>query len=170
MPTANTIKKLSPHENRKPFDCGDTDLNDFFLNDSAGHALQLLSVTYVLEDNKETIAFFSVLNDRIQKDDRTKGAFRRIRKTLPPGKHYGSYPAVKVGRFGVDKSHQRLKTGTDVMNYIKILFVDKQQKTGCRFITVDAYNNDCVIMFYEKNGFKFRRAKHFTIISSRTLF
>lgn len=96
-----------------------------------------------------------MLNDRIQKDDHTKGAFRRIRKTLPPGKHYGSYPAVKVGRFGVNKSHQRLKTGTDVMNYIKILFVDKQQKTGCRFTTVDAHNTDCVIKFYEKNGFKF---------------
>ena len=28
-------------------------------------------------------------------------------------------------------------------------------KTGCRFIVVDAYNKENVLHFYEKNGFKF---------------
>ncbi len=35
------------------------------------------------------------------------------------------------------------------------LFVHPNNKTGCRFIVVDAYNNDDVIRFYGKNGFRF---------------
>ena len=30
-----------------------------------------------------------------------------------------------------------------------------RNKTGCRFITADAYNNSSTIAFYSKNGFTF---------------
>ncbi len=33
-------------------------------------------------------------------------------------------------------------------------FRTSENKTGCRFIVVDAYNNDRTFHFYEKNGFK----------------
>jgi hypothetical protein len=41
-----TIIRLSTDYNFKNFDCGDTDLNDFFLNDSLNYQNQLLAVTY----------------------------------------------------------------------------------------------------------------------------
>lgn len=148
-------RRIRPDDIRKPFDCGDADLTDFFLKDSAGHARQLLAVTYTLENDAETIAFFSVLNDRIQKEECDQGIFNLLAKMMPSGKRYGSYPAVKVGRLGVHKVHQHKNIGTDVMNYIKMYFVDERQKTGCRFITVDAYNNECTVKFYLKNGFQF---------------
>ena len=152
-------RRLKPDDERKPFDCGDADLTDFFLTDSAGHARQLLSVTYALENDSETMAFFSVLNDRIQKEECDQNIFKRLAKMVPSNKRYGSYPAVKVGRLGVHKDHQRKNVGTDIMNYIKMYFVDERQKTGCRFITVDAYNNECTINFYRKNEFKFLTEK-----------
>ena len=34
-------------------------------------------------------------------------------------------------------------------------FVHPYNKTGCRFIVVDAYNKENVLHFYGKNGFKF---------------
>lgn len=49
----------------KPFDCGDVDLTDFFNNDCKHYLRELLAVTYIIENNQETIAFFSVLNDKI---------------------------------------------------------------------------------------------------------
>lgn len=149
MTAPTPFKKLFPPDIRKPFDCGDDDLNEYFLKDSAGHSLYLLSVTYSLETETETVAFFSVLNDRIQKEGGNKGLFAALKIGLPESKQYNSYPAVKVGRFGVNKTHQRTGIGTDVMNFIKMFFVDKQQKTGCRFITIDAYNTACVIDFYK---------------------
>ena len=39
------------------------------------------------------------------------------------------------------------------MDFIKSWFVDGNNKTGCRFIVVDAYNDDNVIRYYTNNGF-----------------
>ena len=49
----------------KPFDCGDTDLNDFLFNDSKNYQKELLAVTYILESDTDSVAFFSLLNDKI---------------------------------------------------------------------------------------------------------
>lgn len=138
----------------KPFDCGDSDLNEFFQKDALDYLTQLLAVTYVFEDKKQTVAFFSVLNDRISGEDSEKNVFRRIRKEIPHKKHFRSYPAVKVGRFGVDLHYHNQHIGTEVIDFIKAFFTIKN-KTGCRFITVDAYNSPRTVNFYKKNGFEF---------------
>jgi GNAT superfamily N-acetyltransferase len=73
---------------------------------------------------------------------------------MPRKKHLKSYPAVKVGRFGVHREYHRKRIGTEVMDFIKAFFT-KRNKTGCRFITVDAYKNEGAINFYSRNGFLF---------------
>ncbi len=75
-----------------------------------------------------------------------------IIKQLPRRKRYESHPAVKIGRFAVSKAHQKNKVGTSLMDYIKALFIIKN-KTGCKFITIDAYKD--ATGFYMKNGFDF---------------
>lgn len=42
---------------------------------------------------------------------------------------------------------------TKLMSFIKDWFRLEDNKTGCRFIVVDAYNEDKVLRYYEKNGF-----------------
>ena len=65
-------------------------------------------------------------------------------------KRIKSYPAVKIGRLGIDESAKGLSIGTFILDFIKSYFgVDN--KTGCRFVTVDAYIN--AVPFYVKNGF-----------------
>ena len=44
--------------------------------------------------------------------------------------------------------------GSQIIDFIKDWFRSSENKTGCRFIVVDAYNNDRTIHFYLKNGFK----------------
>ncbi|MBR3070764.1 GNAT family N-acetyltransferase [Fibrobacter sp.] len=51
----------------------------------------------------------------------------------------------------VDICAKNQKLGTQVLNIIKSMFVINN-KTGCRFITVDAYL--AAVPFYEKNGFR----------------
>ena len=41
------------------------------------------------------------------------------------------------------------------MNFIKTWFVQEDNKTGCRFLVVDAYNQPKVLSFYERNKFKY---------------
>ena len=39
------------------------------------------------------------------------------------------------------------------MSFIKSWFVEPNNKTGCRFVLVDAYNDEIPLKFYKKNGF-----------------
>ena len=41
------------------------------------------------------------------------------------------------------------------MDFIKAWFRSDENKTGCRFIIVDAINKSEVIHYYQKNNFKF---------------
>lgn len=59
-----------------------------------------------------------------------------------------------IGRLAVSQEFQSRHIGSDVLEYIKYWFVDPNNKTGCRFVIVDAYNNEETIAFYKRNGFK----------------
>ena len=71
---------------------------------------------------------------------------------MPFGKRYKSYPAVKIGRFGVHHEYQNGGFGSQLLDSIKGMFIINN-KTGCQYITVDAYKQS--LPFYEKNGFKY---------------
>ena len=47
------VRRLKMKESVKSFDCGDTDLNDFILNESLLYRKALLAVSYVVEDKKD---------------------------------------------------------------------------------------------------------------------
>lgn len=141
--------------NLKDFDCLDEDLNDFYVNDCSKSQDQLLAVTYVIENDNETIAFYSVLNDKVSKaDGPSNGQWNKFRKRKFDDRNCGfsSYPCVKLGRLGVNKKYQSSGIGAFLIDHIKSLFITNN-KTGCRFITVDAYNNPRTLGFYERNGF-----------------
>lgn len=152
FPEGSTLIRLTSDYQFKPFDCGDTDLNDFFLNDSKSYLQKLLAVTYVLETETEVIAFFSVLNDKITVADVDSGNQWKKLFRIPTGKIFRSYPAMKIGRLGVSNSFKGFGIGTIILDYIKELFITNN-RTGCRYITVDAYRAS--LTFYEKNGFQY---------------
>jgi len=54
--------RLTPDHIIKPFDCGDSDLNEFLLLYSQIFSKELFAVTYIIENDLKTVAFFSVLN------------------------------------------------------------------------------------------------------------
>lgn len=154
LPDGSELIRLKSDHVFLPFDCGDGDLNDFFLNDSIPHLAKLLAVTYVIQSGTETVCFFSLLNDKITINDVPQEERGKWRLTFrgKTGKRYTSHPAMKIGRFGVSNSYRNKGIGTDVIRWIKELFITNN-RTGCRFITVDAYMDS--LAFYEKNGFKY---------------
>lgn len=79
---------------------------------------------------------------------------KRIRKELPQSKAtLKSYPAVLIGRLGVNLKYQQYKLGSQLLDFIKSWFIDGMNKTGCRFILVDAYNDEKPLKYYFKNDF-----------------
>ena len=73
---------------------------------------------------------------------------------LPRKKQYPFLPAVKIARLGVQTPFQNKNIGTLLINMAKEFFLH-DNRTGCRFMTIDAYNKPRVINFYKKNGFAF---------------
>lgn len=146
------LLRLSLDFQLKTFDCGDSDLNDFLLSDAKRYNKALLAVTYIIENDSETVAFFSLLNDKITiADTDSKSQWRKlIRDRMPFGKRFSSYPAMKIGRLGISINHQGNGWGVIILDYLKELFISNN-RTGCRYITVDAYRQS--LKFYEKNGF-----------------
>jgi len=151
------FSRLTSDSELKEFDCDDSDLNDFFSNESKNFLKQLLAVTYVIESGAQTIAFFCISNDKISvKEISNPNKWELFKSLFPDGKKLKSYPAVKIGRLGVSKSHQRSGIGKLIIDYLIDSFINNN-KTGCRYITVDAYSQS--LNFYEKTGFKFMTDK-----------
>lgn len=144
------LKKVEDGDGCDSFDCGDADLNEYFRVDALQHRKELLTQTYCLIDSDYpnlVIALLDLCNDSIR--------FREIRDSvdLSPRKQYPQLPAVKLTRIGVQKEYQRKNIGSHVLNMVKRLFLT-DNRTGCRFITVDAYNNLGTLNFYQRNDFK----------------
>lgn len=142
------------------FKCGDDDLDEFFLKDVFLYENQLLGKSYCWLNNdnpKEILAIVTLSYNGIninRLDKTSKNAFQRI---IPNSKRHNSYPAVLIGRLGVNCQFQNKghKIGSQILNFFKYWFVDSTNKAACRFIIVDAYNNESTLMFYKRNGFKF---------------
>lgn len=146
------LSRLREESILKPFNCSDSDLNDFFYQDAKNYNREKLAVTYIFESEDKTIAYFSLLNDKVDLDDAPKNERNRFNRSVPNAKRYSSYPSVKVGRLAVSSEFSGKGLGSQILDFIKGLF-SKDNKTGCRYITIDAYID--AIIFYEKNGFKF---------------
>ncbi len=145
IPLSEYQLKLTNINKSIVFDCGHKDLNDFFCNEAVAYQKELLANTYqYIKDNK-VIAMFSVSNDNISLSNSTK------KKAFSPTKYLRYYPAVKIGRLGVSIGLHGQHIGSQIIDFLKIFFLVRN-KTGCRYITVDAYNDNKTINFYKSNG------------------
>tara|TARA_B100000378_G_scaffold212230_1_gene175271 strand:+ start:959 stop:1495 length:537 start_codon:yes stop_codon:yes gene_type:complete len=150
------LLRLEPGMDIKPFDCENADLNGFLFDDAERFSKELLATTFIIQSESETVAYFNYLNDKISHHEigGNKDKFiQRISSLLPLGKDgFTSYPAVKIGRLAVSKNFKGRGIGREILNFTKQLFVDNN-RTGCKFITVDAYRES--LEFYKKNGFEY---------------
>lgn len=148
------VRRLEAGKAVASFNCGDEDLNDFISHEASLYNEAFLAVTYVLENKqtKETVAFFSLANDKVSLSDfESSTEFNRFRKKrFVNEKRLKSYPAVKICRLGVSETAKGMSFGTRIINLVKSMYL-ANNRAGCRFVTVDAYRN--AVPFYEKNDF-----------------
>ena len=149
------LSEFNEYQLLDSFDCGNKDLNDYFKIDAVLHRQELLSKTYSLTSNIDSlpfpIALIDLCNDSVRKDKVKDLPFI---EEIPEQKRYFVFPAVKITRLGVHVDFQKNNIGTFLLNMVKELFLN-ENRTGCRLITVDAYNQSKVLQFYHKNHFNF---------------
>jgi predicted GNAT family N-acyltransferase len=142
----------------KPFNCGDEDLNDFLLSKAKLYQQENLAVTYLLEDDARTIAFFSIFNDSLKVEESlfaSKSALKRFLSQLVthPKRHLKYFPALKIGRLAVDNTNKKGGLGSSIVKFIISLAIEQNKTSACKLLTVDAYNQS--LGFYEKMEFSY---------------
>ena len=128
------IQLTSDYE-MKPFDCGDPTLNGFLCNDAKPFLEARLAKTYLLCDDDRIVGYYCLLNDKVARRDVTNSDWRKIKKLFPHSKHFGSYPAVKIGRFAISVYYHGQGWGTELIKAIKlqlIPFPDGRCLSDCR--------------------------------------
>jgi GNAT superfamily N-acetyltransferase len=130
------------------FDCGDQDLNEFVKEDALTYVNGKIAVTYILSNENKAIGFFCLSNDSIEIKGKAKTTL------VKEGKRQKTYPALKIGRLGIDKKYQGNGFGSFIIKHTLGLALTHSEKIGCRYLTVDAYNRDIPISFYSRNGFQ----------------
>lgn len=148
------------------FTCGASDLDEFLYKDAMAYENDLMGKTYcwlLKEDNTKIVGFVTLANASIQTTHLQNNPKRHLHKNIAYNKQGRTYPAVLIGRIAVSKDYQGkdFRTGTQMMDFIKKWFMAYDNKTGCRYVLVDAVNTPHTLAYYERNDFKplFRQEK-----------
>ena len=96
-----------------PFSCGngqiEQDLNDFFENDADLYREELLGKTYCFitkEKPYRIVGLFTISNDSIKTTYLGRSTSNRLNRHINNAKRGRSYPAVLIGRLGVNEHYQ----------------------------------------------------------------
>jgi GNAT superfamily N-acetyltransferase len=150
------LKRLTADTTIKPFSCGVSELDQFLAKDVYRHSKFLGLVTYLLENDNETLAFYSLENDRLTVcgvddfwEENTDVDFREMYLDC------NSFPAVKIAHLAVNENYHRRKIGKYLIEYIIGSFLNNTNKTGCQFLLVDALETPNSKFFYNKMGFQY---------------
>jgi predicted GNAT family N-acyltransferase len=140
----------------QPFECGDKDLDDFFKDDALNYNNQLLGKTFCFKlksDSSFIVCAFTLSTSSIEAKRLPNSRKKKLTENLPHEKSLSSYPAILIGRLGVNQLLKGQGVGKELINnVIKPMFRNFQ--IGCRYLTVDAYNTPQTLKFYEATGFK----------------
>ena len=85
------------------------ELNDFFANESDLYRKELLGKTYCFVTNTmpyRIVGMFTISNDSIKTTHLANSATNRLNRGIVNAKRGRSYPAVLIGRLGVNKDFQ----------------------------------------------------------------
>lgn len=138
------------------FSCGNEDLDDFFAHDATRYAHFLMGKTYCFllgSDPSKIVCALTISNDSIRIYDLPRSRRDHMKSLTHHEKPLRRYPGVLIGRLGVSRDFAGQGIGSEALQFIKGWFFSSSNKTGCRFVIVDAVNEPQVIAFYEKNDF-----------------
>lgn len=151
-----TFKRLELGDAIKPIHSTDEDLNDFLRDDALTHIEDAEGITYLFENEEETICYCTILHDRISYNESDKVLWNRVTKKVQRHR-YRSYPSIKIGKLATGEQYERQGFARRLIGFVQTLYTRPGQLAGCRFLTVDAENkpDQKAIDFYLSRGFKF---------------
>ena len=140
------------------FACGSDDMDDFFRSDAFEYAAFKMGRSYCfrMTDHPETIVcVFTISNDSIRIYDLPRSRRDYMLRITHHQKRLNRYPGILIGRIAVNEKFSSQGIGSELLDFVKEWFADESYRSGCRFVIVDAINDEKTRHFYEKNDFVF---------------
>ena len=133
-----TLYPIDKNTDLSSFCCGDEDLDDFFRNDAYLYSAQLLGKSYIAVTNTESpqiACAFTLSNDSIKSTMIPKSSRNRLERKVPNAKHTRTYPALLIGRLGVNGRFRFLYS--DEYLEKEAFRVDSSQSLNTRMMYLD---------------------------------
>ncbi|MDD4354160.1 MAG: hypothetical protein PHN56_06935 [Candidatus Nanoarchaeia archaeon] len=154
------IERLTKDFDLTNFISYEKELVAFLKEDALDNQEKMISVTYLwlINETNELCGYLTLLNDKINLEGDLKEIFKN------KGILYKSLPALKIGRLCVDDRFLRRDLGT-----LMVLFAIQKakeiylEKSGCRFITLDAKRNKDI----SRDSIHFYKYSNFNILKER---
>ena len=134
---------LTEKVNINSFSCDNTEIDAYFHHEALQYESEMLSKNYVFitDDGKhDVVSMFSLCNYSIDMTSVPSQMKNKLQRKIPNTKQKRSYPAVLIGRLGVDIGFRGLRVGSQVIDYIKRLCIHSSNMGICRYIVVDVIN------------------------------
>ncbi|RKR10516.1 hypothetical protein C8C83_2193 [Flavobacterium sp. 90] len=151
-----TFSSLNNNDDLYNFDCEDSEINEFLIDDSKKFQIEKITNTYLFKENDRIAAFFSISNDCLNDLGYENSIWNKLHRKikLPNEKRIRQYPAVKIARLGIDKKYKGNGLSHQLLDFIKgWTFIE--HKPACRLLILDAYNKPVQLSTYQKNDFTF---------------
>ena len=149
------VAQGTPELNLQAFDCGRKSVTDFFHNEAQDYQDELFGKTYYfcLPDNpSEIVAGFTVANASIFTKHLPNARQKKIGFEVHHEKGLINYPAILLAQLGVDIKYKGLHLGPQIIDFVMAWFTSPDNKSGCRHLIVDAYDEPHLLDFYQRSG------------------
>jgi predicted GNAT family N-acyltransferase len=136
------IERLSPHHDRRDFDCGVEELNSYLQKYSGQHERKGIGRTYVaVKDNESRVlGYYTISSSAV--------AFDVVSENLPRHR----VPIALVGRLAVDNSARRQRLGETLLIHALQSAQRAAKIVGVYAVVVEALD-ESARSFYLKYGF-----------------
>lgn len=153
--------KFVPHGteglNLQAFDCGRKSVNDFFRDEAQDYQDELFGKTYYFclpDSPSDIVAGFTVANASIFTKQLPNARQKKIGFEVHHEKGLINYPAILLAQLGMDVKYKGLHLGPQIIDFVMHWFTSSDNKSGCRHLIVDAYDEPHLLDFYQRNGLK----------------
>lgn len=145
----------TPGLNVEAFDCGRKSVNEFFHSEAQDYQDELFGKTYYfcLPDNpSDIVAGFTVANASIFTKRLPNSRQKKIGLEVHHEKGLINYPSILLAQLGVDVKYKGHHLGPQIIEFVMQWFTSEDNKSGCRHLIVDAYDEPHLLEFYKQNG------------------
>jgi len=142
-----TYKILEEADDLSDFDCSKDDilgLNEFIHKEALDYQKEKLGTTYLFFNKQNIVGYVTLAMSQLETKFVDETNHSKISRKF--------YPALLIGRLGVDNKFRDRNIGTNLCLWCLGKADDISKEIGCRLVILQTQVN--VVDFYRKSGFK----------------